>query len=70
MANDENPIKICWHCKKTFDGDFGIRNFQITCPYCKKPQSSVFEAGSQAEIIKKSKAGIKKSKAAFKKSQS
>lgn len=64
-AVDENPIKTCWFCKKDFDGNFEIKDFEIICPYCKRPQSSVFEADSQKEIIKKSKAGIKKSKAAF-----
>jgi hypothetical protein len=70
MIKDENPLKICWYCNKEFDGNFGIKNLQIICPFCKKPQSSVFEKKSQAQIIKKSRAGIKKSKAAFKKSQS
>ncbi|MFH2106482.1 MAG: hypothetical protein ABII22_04425 [Candidatus Micrarchaeota archaeon] len=65
MTKDENPIKSCWYCKKYFDGNFEINNLQIICPYCKRPQSSVFEKKSMAEIIKKSKAGIKKSKAAF-----
>lgn len=63
MAIDKNPIKICWYCKKEFDGDFGIKNLQIICPFCKRPQSSVFEKNSQAQIIRRSKAGIKKSKA-------
>ncbi len=65
MAKDENPIKNCWHCKKNFDGNFEIKDFEIICPYCKRPQSSVFEKDSIAEIIKKSKDGIKRSKAAF-----
>ena len=70
MTKDENPVKICWHCKRKFDGNFSIKNLQIVCPFCKKPQSSVFEEDSQAQIIKKSKAGIKKSKSDFKKSES
>ncbi|MFH0875614.1 MAG: hypothetical protein V1859_06765 [archaeon] len=70
MAVDENPIKTCWYCKKKFDGNFEIRDFSIICPYCKRPQSSVFEKDSQAEIIRKSKKSINKSKADFKKSQS
>ena len=61
-ATDENPIKNCWYCKKTFDGNFEIKDLSIICPYCKRPQSSVFEESSQAEIIKKSKASINKSK--------
>ena len=66
MKEDKNPIKFCWNCKKKFDGNFAVRNLQIICPYCRKPQSSVFEKKSQAQIIKKSKEGIKKSKAALK----
>jgi len=69
MRPDKNPIKTCWYCKKQFDGNFQIKSFSIICPHCKRPQSSVFEKGSQAEIIRKSKASIKKSKVAFKKAQ-
>jgi hypothetical protein len=63
-AIDVNPIKDCWYCKKKFDGNFLIKDLSIICPYCRKPQSSVFEKDSQAEIIKKSKATINKSKVA------
>jgi len=70
MITDVNPIKVCWYCGKIFDGNFEIANLQIICPYCKKPQSSVFEKDSQTEIIKKSKNGINKSKASLKKLQS
>ena len=63
---DENPIKDCWYCKKKFDGNFLIKDLSIICPYCKRPQSSVFEKDSQAEIIKKSKDSINKFKVAKK----
>jgi len=69
MVNHKNPITTCWCCKKSFDGNFEIKNLQIVCPYCKKPQSSVFEKKSQAEIIRKSKVTLKKFKTAFKNSQ-
>jgi uncharacterized Zn finger protein (UPF0148 family) len=63
LVIDKNPIKICWFCKKKFNGNFEIKDFQIICPFCKRPQSSVFEEDSKDEIMQRTKEEISELKA-------